>query len=46
MEADDRARVTFVQRYRSNTYSDRVKKAVVMSRGESGWKILREQVLR
>ena len=46
MESADLARLTFVQRYHSNTYSDRTRKALVMSRGKNGWRILSEQAVR
>lgn len=37
-----RARVTFDQRYRSNTYADQTAKALVLRWEEDGWKILKE----
>ncbi len=40
--ADDRARVTFVQGYESPTYSDQVKKRLLMQRTRAGWRILQE----
>ena len=46
MDSDDRARLTFVQRYQSSTYGDRVRKSLVMRREAGGWKIVSEQVLR
>jgi hypothetical protein len=45
VEQDGRARVTFVQTYRSNTYSDRTSKALLMSREDSGWKIVSEEAV-
>lgn len=38
----DRARVTFSQRYQSNTYRDREIKALILTRTGAGWRILRE----
>lgn len=43
LEAGDRAVVRFLQRYRSNTFEGRTWKTLHMSRGPSGWKIIREQ---
>jgi tetratricopeptide (TPR) repeat protein len=45
VEPDGRARVSFVQTYRSNTYSDRTTKTLLMSREDSGWKIVSEQAV-
>lgn len=38
----DRARVSFLQQYRSNTYEDQVLKTLWMSRLGQSWKIVRE----
>ncbi len=38
----DRARATFVQGYRSNTYQDQVIKTMTMRRTTSGWQIVSE----
>ncbi len=46
MESADRARVSFVQSYRSNTYSDRTRKTVLMTRTGNDWKILSERLVR
>ncbi len=46
MESADRARVSFVQTYRSNTYSDRTRKTILMTRNGNDWKILSERVVR
>lgn len=43
---NERARITFVQSYRSNTYSDETRKSLDMERSEDGWKILREVALK
>lgn len=43
--APDRADVVFVQRYRSNTYRDSVRKQLSLRLTESGWKITRERSL-
>lgn len=39
---NDRARVTFSQRYQSNTYHDVEIKALILTRTAAGWRILRE----
>ncbi|HEC15923.1 MAG TPA: tetratricopeptide repeat protein [Sedimenticola sp.] len=41
-----RARITFTQTYRSNTYRDKTKKSLDMEKSEDGWKIVREAVLK
>lgn len=46
MTADDRAQVTFIQNYRSDLFSDKVDKILILKREESGWKILFESVVR
>ena len=38
----DRARATFLQGYKSNTYQDRVLKTLSMSRTQAGWQITSE----
>lgn len=43
MQAEDRAVVQFLQRYRSNTFEGRTQKTLHMSRSPTGWKIIREQ---
>ncbi|GAB3672781.1 L,D-transpeptidase Cds6 family protein [Salinisphaera aquimarina] len=40
--SDDRVQVDFVQRYESPSYSDQVKKRLLMQRTRAGWRILRE----
>ncbi len=40
-----RAEVTFVQRYRSDRYRDRVRKSLTLERGAAGWRIVAERVL-
>ena len=49
MEVDllspDRAEVSFLQSYRSERFSDRVRKTLVMVREAGGWKIAAETVL-
>ncbi|MCP5151660.1 MAG: tetratricopeptide repeat protein [Chromatiales bacterium] len=40
---DAEATVTFVQTYRSDTYGDRVRKRLTMTRERGDWRILREQ---
>lgn len=42
MVANDRARVSFVQIYRSNTFAGRTRKILWMARAPEGWKIVRE----
>ena len=42
---DDRVRVTFVQRYESDTYGDRVRKALVMTMDGTQWKIIGEATI-
>lgn len=44
--APDEARVTFTQSYRSNTYQDRVRKTLLMSRIGGRWLIDEEVVIR
>jgi len=39
---DDRVRVTFVQEYQSDTFSDQVSKVLEFKSGSDGWKIVRE----
>jgi CubicO group peptidase (beta-lactamase class C family)/uncharacterized protein YraI len=39
---DDRARVTFVQNYRSSHYQDHVRKILLLSRVGGAWRIVRE----
>ena len=39
---DDRARVSFVQEYQSDTFSDQVNKVLEFKSTTSGWKIVRE----
>lgn len=39
---DDSARVTFIQTYESRTYSDKVRKWLLMERTDQGWRIARE----
>lgn len=39
---DDSARVTFIQTYESPTYSDKVRKWLLMQRTDQGWRIARE----
>ncbi len=46
MESSGRAQVSFVQTYRSNTYSDRTRKSMHMSRVGDEWKIVSERVDR
>ena len=46
IESPGDAQVSFVQTYRSNTYSDRTRKSVQMTRVGEEWKILSEQVVR
>ncbi|MDJ0891609.1 MAG: tetratricopeptide repeat protein [Gammaproteobacteria bacterium] len=46
MHAPGRAQVSFVQTYRSNTYSDRTRKSMQMTRVGDEWKILSEQVVQ
>jgi len=41
-----RVRVSFVQTYRSDTYSDRTHKALTMIQTNGKWKILREEAVR
>ncbi len=43
--AERRARVSFTQRYRSNTYQDRVRKELWLSRPEEKWVISGERTL-
>lgn len=43
LESGDRAVVRFLQQYRSNTFEGRTWKTLHMSRGSSGWKIIRER---
>ena len=43
-EGEDRASVTFLQAYESDTYSDQVTKTLNLVKRESGWKILGEIV--
>lgn len=38
----DRARVSFTQRYRSDSYHDVVRKTLWLAKAETGWKIVRE----
>ncbi len=45
LEGQGKARVTFTQTYRSNTYSDRSRKTLLLARFGSDWKILREESL-
>ena len=42
-EGDDRAKVTFLQAYESNTYSDQVTKTLTLVRDGAEWKILEEK---
>ncbi len=46
LTAEDRAKVAFVQTYRSNLFADKVDKILILRREESGWKILAERVVR
>ena len=39
-------RVSFTQSYRSNTYRDRVRKAMRLAWEDGGWRILEESVIR
>lgn len=39
---EDSARVTFIQTYESRTYSDKVRKWLLMERTDQGWRIARE----
>ena len=39
---DDRVRVSFVQEYQSDTFSDQVNKVLEFKSSSSGWKIVRE----
>ena len=41
--SSERARVSFLQRYRSDQYQDTVRKTLELIRGDQGWKILAEQ---
>ena len=41
--AEDRVELSFVQAYSSDTYSDQVRKTLVMSRTEDGWRIVEER---
>ena len=43
-ESDDRAAVTFLQAYESDTYSDQVTKTLALVKREDGWKIIGETV--
>lgn len=42
-ESPDREKVTFLQAYESNTYSDQVTKTLTLVREGAGWKILEEK---
>ena len=42
-QGNDRAKIDFVQTYRSNSYQDRVRKSVVMGREDGRWIILSEE---
>lgn len=42
---EDRLDVTFVQRYRSDTYQDRVRKELSLVRTADGWKIISERTI-
>jgi hypothetical protein len=44
--APDAALVEFVQRYRSDTFTDRTRKLLLLGAGEDGWRILREYSVR
>jgi len=44
-DGNDRARVTVVQYYRSERYSDTVRKRFQLLRGADGWKILSEKTI-
>ena len=46
IDSPDDAQVSFVQSYHSNTYSDRTRKSMHMTRVGEEWKILSEQVVR
>ncbi|MDJ0889690.1 MAG: tetratricopeptide repeat protein [Gammaproteobacteria bacterium] len=46
MHAPGQAQVNFVQTYRSDTYSDRTRKSMQMTRVGDEWKILSEQVVQ
>jgi hypothetical protein len=45
LQNQDKARVTLVQSYRSNTYQDKVRKQMVLANTADGWRILRERSL-
>lgn len=45
MQQPDRATVTLVQAYRSNTYQDKTRKQIVMAHTSNGWRILQERSL-
>jgi tetratricopeptide (TPR) repeat protein len=45
LQNQDKARVTLVQSYRSNTYQDKVRKQMVLANTAEGWRILRERSL-
>ena len=42
---NERVRITFIQGYQSDTYSDRVRKALVLVMKSGQWKIIRESTL-
>ena len=42
LDADGRARVTFLQDYDADSYSDRVEKTLILERKDAGWRIVRE----
>lgn len=45
LQGEERARVTVVQRYRSNTYRDKTRKRFRLLRRPEGWKIVSEKTI-
>ena len=45
LTAENRAKVTLVQSYKSNTYQDKTRKQVLLAATSNGWRILKERSL-